>query len=70
MCLWLGSQDGKCTDDGTWKIVDERICYRFTWWLKSFGLTSSCISVVDLGSGNYEAKHPGGNRFLVFRVSP
>lgn len=44
VCLWLGSQDGKCTDDGTWKIVDKSICYRFTWWLKSSGLMSACFS--------------------------
>jgi len=70
VCLWLGSQEGKCTDDGTWKIADKRICYQFTWWLKSSGLMSACFSVVDLGNGNYEAKHPSGSRFLAFRVSP
>jgi hypothetical protein len=70
VCLWIGSQDGKCTDDGTWKIVDKRICYKFTWCLKSSGLNSACFSVVNLGNGNYEAKLPLGTRFLAFRVSP
>jgi hypothetical protein len=70
VCLWLGSQDGKCTDEGTWKIVDKLICYKFTWWLKSNGLVSACFSVADLGNGNYEAKLPIGTRFLAFRVSP
>jgi hypothetical protein len=70
LCLRLGSQDGKCTDEGTWKIVDKRICYKFTWYLKSFGLISECFSVVNLGNGNYEAKLPLGTRFLAFRVSP
>jgi hypothetical protein len=70
VCLWLESQDGKCADEGTWKIVDKRICYKFTWWLKSVGMMSECFSIVDLGNGNYEVKLPNGTRFLAFRVSP
>lgn len=70
VCMWTGSPSGKCSDDGTWKIVEKRICYRLTWWLKSEDMTSACFSVVDLGKGSDEAQLPCGTAFLTFRVSP
>jgi hypothetical protein len=70
VCMWIGSPSGKCSDDGTWKIVDKRICYRLTWWGKSYDMMSACFSVMDLGDGSYEATLPSGTFFLKFRVSP
>jgi hypothetical protein len=68
VCVRLGSQNSGCTDDGTWKIVDKQICYKFTWWLKSINIMSACVSVEDRGNGDYEAMMPSGSRFLAFRV--
>jgi hypothetical protein len=66
VCLRMGSTSGKCDDRGTWKIVDQRICYELTWWLKSYGLTSECLTVEDLGKGTYEAKLPSGSPMFKF----
>lgn len=68
VCLRLDSTSSKCDDSGTWKIVDQRICYEMTWWLKSYDLKSACLSVVDLGKSRYEAKLPSGTSFFKFTV--
>jgi hypothetical protein len=68
VCMWQGPPDGKCADDGTWRVVDTRICYQLTWWLKTYDLTAACFSVIDMGKGNYEARLPSGSLFLAFVV--
>ncbi len=69
VCLRLGETSGKCADSGTWKVVDQRICYEMTWWLKSYDLMSACLSVADLGHGSYEAKIPSGTSVFQFTVA-
>jgi hypothetical protein len=68
VCLRLTETSGKCDDSGTWRIDDARVCWEFTWWAKSQGMTSACLSVAELGKGLYEAKVASGTQFLVFTV--
>lgn len=68
VCLRLGGTSDKCDDSGTWKLDGERVCYQMTWWLKSYGLTSACLSVAELGNGRYEAKTVNGSRFMQFTI--
>ena len=72
VCLRLmGSTSGKCDDEGTWAIVDSRICYQLTWWLKSTGMNSGCFQVEAIGDRKYDAKSPGGSMmFKGFSVQP
>jgi hypothetical protein len=69
LCLRLGGTDGKCDDQGTWKVEGQRMCYELTWWMKSQGMTSACFGVSDLGNGSYEATLPSGTRFMQFTVA-
>lgn len=69
VCLRLGGADGRCDDSGTWKLDGDRVCYQLTWWLKSYGMTSACLSVAELGHGRYEAKAANGNRFMQFTLA-
>jgi hypothetical protein len=68
VCLRLSDTSGKCHDNGTWRIDDARLCWEFTWWAKTSGMISACVSVAELGTGRYEAKTASGTRFLLFTV--
>lgn len=68
VCLRLGNTSGQCDDSGTWKLDGGRVCYRLTWWLKSYDMTSACLNVAELGNGRYEAKAVNGSRFMRFTI--
>jgi len=69
-CVRLAGSTGKCDDSGTWKIVDQRICYELTWWLKQYDMSSECFGITDLGKGTYEAKLRNGSSIMKFTVAP
>ena len=70
VCLRLGSTSGKCDDSGTWRIDGDRVCWEFTWWMKSQDMASACLGVAELGKGRYEAKMASGLRLMDFTVTP
>lgn len=68
VCLRLGSTSGKCDDSGTWRIDGARVCWEFTWWMKTYDMASACLGVAELGKGRYEAKMANGGTFMEFTV--
>jgi hypothetical protein len=69
VCLRLGDNtSGKCDDSGTWRIDGARLCWEFTWWLKTYDMASACLGVAELGKGRYEAKMASGFKFMDFTV--
>ena len=67
----MESTSGKCDDEGTWAIVDNRICCQLAWWLKSTGMNSGCFQVEAIGDRKYDAKSPSGSMMLKgFSVQP
>ena len=69
VCVHIGEASGKCHDTGTWEISGARVCYKMTWWLKSYDMTSECLGVVDLGNGRYQARIPSGSRVWEFTLA-
>lgn len=57
---------------GRWDVEDCRQAHLLPIHMvvEVFRLDVRMFFVVDLGNGNYEAKHPSSTRFLAFRVSP
>ena len=68
VCLRLGSTSGRCDDSGHWKIDGARVCWDFTWWMKTYDLASTCLGIAELGKGRYEAKMANGTTFMEFTV--
>ena len=71
VCIRLFEKDAKCADTGTWTINDNVICYEYTWWGKSNGVGTNCITVHALGDDRYETLHHGGamvSTFFKFKV--
>ena len=72
VCLRLVTKKGDCADTGTWKIDGNLICYKLSWWGKSYDINSQCVSIKTLGNGRYEALYDGGamvSTFIKFTVS-
>lgn len=69
VCLRLGDERGKCDDSGTWKISGAHVCYEVSWWLKSYGMSSICLGVADLGKGRYQARLADGSRVWEFTLA-
>ena len=68
VCLRLGTTSGRCDDSGHWKIDGTRVCWEFTWWMKTYDLASACLGIAELGKGRYEAKMANGTTFMEFTV--
>jgi hypothetical protein len=71
VCLRLLKKDGKCADTGTWNINGNVMCYKLTWWGKSYDITENCFTIQALKNNQYEALYHGGamvSRFIKFTV--
>jgi len=55
VCLRLLGLDEDCSDNGTWKIDKDVLCYELTWWGESYQIRKNCFTVVSVDSGRYEA---------------
>ena len=60
VCLRVGDTEGKCADTGTWKINDNVICYKLTWWGKASGVRKNCFTVQAHSNGRHETLYHGG----------
>jgi len=71
VCLRLNKRSGNCADTGTWEINGDVMCYKLTWWGKSYDVTNNCYTIQALKGGQYEALYHGGamvSTFIKFRV--
>src|SRR5665811_78222 len=59
VCLRLVATEEKCSDTGTWTIDDNVLCYKLTWYGKSYGIQENCFTVAKLQDGRYEAYYHG-----------
>ncbi len=71
ICLRLPEPTDPCADNGTWKIEDDVICYKLTWWGSSVGDQENCFTLNTAGDGRYETVYHGGSMastFFFFQV--
>lgn len=71
VCLRKVANEDTCSDTGTWTMEDNVICYKYTWWGKSYDIQENCFTVAKLQDGRYEAYYHGtalDSMFLNFEV--
>jgi hypothetical protein len=70
VCLRLIAKEDNCSDTGTWEIADNVLCYKLSWWGKSYGIQENCFTVTKLEGGRYESYHHTvvGSMFKNFEV--
>ena len=55
VCLRLLGLNEDCSDNGTWKIDENVLCYELTWWGNSYQIRKNCFAVVALDGDRYDA---------------
>ena len=55
VCLRLLGLNEDCSDNGTWEIDEEVLCYELSWWGESYNIRKNCFTVIAFDGGRYEA---------------